>query len=458
MAIKPTVDKIGDSALTDSIIDRSITEFQDEVMMTLQPYALASCSSLKKGVFGGVTEVLNDCFSGDEALATLDFHAPVEFDASALQGLSGLKTLILRSNTMCDASSGALLSYTPIDEGTGYIYVPAALVDSYKSDFIWSSYADQIRAIEDYQGLLGTAGKEWTKCTDDGKSFNLIAYANGVWVAGAYGLYYSDDGITWTKALTTSIQCGQILYADGIWMVAGGNNKKTYVSTDGKSWTTVSTRTDGLAYGNGVFVGKSGSSGLVYSADGLTWTQSNVTGTIRDVVYADGFFLATAGSNNVYKSVDGVTWETFAFPGGSIGANRLAYGNGIFVLSGLLSDTYSMYFSTDGGETWTRSPQSVGVVNRVSFRNGLFHMGETNGGVWVSSDGESWEKTSLTSAYINFVQYDNGIWLTSVDGKMYYSYDGLEWVEATPSFSAYAAAFDGSKWVAASSAGLYYSE
>ena len=150
MAIKPTVEAIGDEALTNSIIDRSITEIEDDYVTTLAPYALASCTSLKKAVFGSVTEVLNKSFYGDTALETLDFHATVEFDASALQGLSSLKALILRSNTMCDASSGAVLSYTPIEEGTGYIYVPAALVDEYRSDFVWSSYYDQIRAIEDY--------------------------------------------------------------------------------------------------------------------------------------------------------------------------------------------------------------------------------------------------------------------------------------------------------------------
>ncbi len=151
--IKPTVESIGDEALTNSIIDRSITEIQDDIATTLAPYSLASCISLKKAVFVSVTEVANKCFHGDTALEELDFHSAVEFDASALQGLSGLKTLILRSNTMCDASSGAVLSYTPIEEGTGYIYVPAALVDEYRSDFVWSGYYDQIRAIEEWPGV-----------------------------------------------------------------------------------------------------------------------------------------------------------------------------------------------------------------------------------------------------------------------------------------------------------------
>ena len=44
---------------------------------------------------------------------------------------------------------------TVIASGTGYVYVPSALVNSYKSATNWSTYADQIRAIEDYPDITG---------------------------------------------------------------------------------------------------------------------------------------------------------------------------------------------------------------------------------------------------------------------------------------------------------------
>ena len=47
------------------------------------------------------------------------------------------------------------LSYTKISSDSGYIYVPAALVDSYKAAANWQNYADQIRAIEDYPEITG---------------------------------------------------------------------------------------------------------------------------------------------------------------------------------------------------------------------------------------------------------------------------------------------------------------
>jgi hypothetical protein len=48
-----------------------------------------------------------------------------------------------------------IFASTPIASGTGYIYVPAALVDSYKGATNWSTYAAQIRAIEDYPEITG---------------------------------------------------------------------------------------------------------------------------------------------------------------------------------------------------------------------------------------------------------------------------------------------------------------
>jgi hypothetical protein len=42
-----------------------------------------------------------------------------------------------------------------VANGTGYIYVPAALIEDYKAATNWSLYADQFRAIEDYPEITG---------------------------------------------------------------------------------------------------------------------------------------------------------------------------------------------------------------------------------------------------------------------------------------------------------------
>lgn len=74
--------------------------------------------------------------------------------ASDFNGCIALTTVILGAETVCTLSATNVFDSTPIKRGTGYIYVPKALVDSYKSATNWSAFASQIRAIEDYPEVL----------------------------------------------------------------------------------------------------------------------------------------------------------------------------------------------------------------------------------------------------------------------------------------------------------------
>lgn len=66
-----------------------------------------------------------------------------------------LETLVVRrtSSVTIMGSASDISSSSPIANGTGYIYVPRALVEKYKVATNWSVYADQIRAIEDYPDI-----------------------------------------------------------------------------------------------------------------------------------------------------------------------------------------------------------------------------------------------------------------------------------------------------------------
>lgn len=74
--------------------------------------------------------------------------------ASDFNGCHALTMVVLGSDTVCTLSATNVFDSTPIKYGTGYIYVPKALVDSYKSATNWSTFASQIRAIEDYPEVL----------------------------------------------------------------------------------------------------------------------------------------------------------------------------------------------------------------------------------------------------------------------------------------------------------------
>lgn len=73
----------------------------------------------------------------------------------AFYGCSSLVTLIIRTPSVCALAGTAAFTTTKIMSGAGYIYVPSALVDSYKAATNWSTYATKIRAIEDYPEITG---------------------------------------------------------------------------------------------------------------------------------------------------------------------------------------------------------------------------------------------------------------------------------------------------------------
>jgi hypothetical protein len=74
---------------------------------------------------------------------------------NAFGSCSKLTTVILGSNTLCTINKKSYFYNTPIHEGTGFIYVPRALIDSYKADTYWATYSSQFRAIEDYPEICG---------------------------------------------------------------------------------------------------------------------------------------------------------------------------------------------------------------------------------------------------------------------------------------------------------------
>lgn len=131
MAFINTVDVIGDEEFISLILSRDITEMYDNYVTSIGSHALSECKSLT------IVDVPN-C----KRINTYAFYN------------SGLTTLVLRSDTLVTTTANAF-DKTPIKTGTGYIYVPRALVDSYKTDTNWSTYANQIRAIEDYPEICG---------------------------------------------------------------------------------------------------------------------------------------------------------------------------------------------------------------------------------------------------------------------------------------------------------------
>lgn len=101
------------------------------------------------------TSIAANAFQKDALIEKMDFPLVGSIAATAFDQCSVLTAVILRKNAVCTLANVSAFNNTPIKTGTGYIYVPSSLVNSYKTATNWSSYANQIRAIEDYPDICG---------------------------------------------------------------------------------------------------------------------------------------------------------------------------------------------------------------------------------------------------------------------------------------------------------------
>lgn len=81
-------------------------------------------------------------------IQTADFAAITNINRTAFTDCQHLETLIIRTPSVCVISDISIaLRGSKIAAGTGYIYVPDNLVDSYKAATNWVALANQIKPI-----------------------------------------------------------------------------------------------------------------------------------------------------------------------------------------------------------------------------------------------------------------------------------------------------------------------
>ena len=120
--------------------------------------AFSRCTNLRNAVFPELKSAVISAFGSCGELVSADLSKASGLYSGAFRDCPKLVTVILRKvDGICILNSTDIFKNTPIESGTGYVYVPAALVDSYKAATNWTVYADQIRAIEDYPDICGGA-------------------------------------------------------------------------------------------------------------------------------------------------------------------------------------------------------------------------------------------------------------------------------------------------------------
>jgi hypothetical protein len=292
----------------------------------------------------------------------------------------------------------------------------------------------------------------WTLVTQSGISdyVESVAYGNGRFVVvgivgdGTSKMAYSSDGINWTAVtniVANSLDLSSITFCGEKFFLYGFN--KMASSIDGENWTVddyVYNLPEGIsapAYGNGKYVFVTSGGRIIYSPDGVTWTETTKRPSgfqFQSIAFGDGKFVAGADGGKFAYSTDGITWT--AVPGTyGISIRAIAYGADKFVASARDSIAYS----TDG-VTWTRVEISAfnnSFVWSIVYGGGKF-VAISNGNVMAySADGITWteikfnifDRTPLTGIaygggrFVVVGSPDNWTWsgrLTN-EGKIAYS-------------------------------------
>jgi len=216
--------------------------------------------------------------------------------------------------------------------GDGLLLIGGTMVSS--GQLVVGASYDQGRT---WSHIIVEASYSYTGCIIGG-----ITYHNGTFILiDTYGLAWrsTNNGATWTSVNLPSSSARVSSATNGkLVAVAYNTGDKLYTSLDGITWNTV-TLSESLAwvsmtYGNGVFVAVGPANKVLTSSDGgVTWVITTLTGTAhtwKDVVYGNGLFIAGAntGTNRVMYSKNGIVWTEVDY---QTAIHHLAYGRGVFI-------------------------------------------------------------------------------------------------------------------------------
>ena len=117
-------------------------------------YLAYNCSNLTTVDVHNTSYVSSYSFSNCAKLTRIELDRVETVATNAFNGCSALSTIIIRAEAVPTLGGTNAFTNTPIAKNTGYIYVPAALIDKYKAATNWSTYATRFRAIEDYPTVI----------------------------------------------------------------------------------------------------------------------------------------------------------------------------------------------------------------------------------------------------------------------------------------------------------------
>ena len=141
-----TRETMGEQACLDALVAGTLTSFEDDAVTRLCSMSLGAGSSYNLSPLTSLT--LSSChsFMGQYAasnlkqLETIDMLGGGSIASYSMYGDEKLKALVLRSSTKTTLASTYVLDGSGIEYGTGAVYVPDAMVATYRADSKWSKY------------------------------------------------------------------------------------------------------------------------------------------------------------------------------------------------------------------------------------------------------------------------------------------------------------------------------
>lgn len=125
---------------------RSVKLFNATQASSSSSSIFTSCTNLEQLIIPKWSGTLNSFVSSCTKLKTLDIGDHVVFGSTACATTTLLETVILRSTTLCTITASTAFNLSSVSGSTTgiipEIYVPAALLENYKTANYWKNYFD----------------------------------------------------------------------------------------------------------------------------------------------------------------------------------------------------------------------------------------------------------------------------------------------------------------------------
>ena len=330
--------------------------------------------------------------------------------------------------------------------------------------------------------------------------YNQLGWNGVTWTVYCFEYYgvgavyfYSYDGITWLQS--TFGYTSPPVASSPVSVYIDGNY--TYYSYNGINWISVTSSREFITtkYGGGAIlqaityngsmyvVGGTNDSGgiayILYSPDGITWTEANSiaasNGYTNNRVLALGsnesMFIAAGNSSStkgyIFYSYDAITWTPVTLASGIANPQSISWNGSIWLITGQAASTtnVSSLFSTDG-INWFPSESSVypssqnitSVASRIApitsptiqpilqplTENFTVATGYGQNCLSYTYDGKKWYLSSSanalfptsTGSQVRFVIWNGSTWLAggnngSSGARLAKSSDGINWTLVT---------------------------